>query len=108
MNDLLKKIVNLGIGATSSIDEKIKINLENAQKVIDDMIDKGKGSDDGTSAKIHQFLDDVFSALDQYSDRASNLIASLKDAINEIDPLNNKKFDDLNQKIDELQQKLKN
>lgn len=107
MEEMLKKIVNLGIGAVKVLEANLETTFRRAEEGVSEMIAKGDSASDETSVRVKQFVDELLGSVKDYENKAKELTESLVATLKEIDPTG-EKVGDLDKKIDDLQKKVDN
>lgn len=100
MEELLKKVVNLGIGAVKTLEENLSDTFSRAESGINEMISKGETASDERSAKVKQFVDDMMASVKEYETKATEVTQSLTATLKEFDPSGT--AEELRAKVDEL------
>lgn len=105
MEELLKKVVNLGIGAVKSLEEGLRQALEGAETGINDLIAKGEANNEEGAAKVRQVVEEITNSIKEYEAKAKEISESLTNALQDFDPQG--KVDELKNRVDEVAEKIK-
>ncbi len=107
MEELLKKVVNLGIGAFKSVEENLEDAFKKAETGINDLISKGNTANDENSLKVRKFVDELLVSVKEYEAKAKEISDSVVSALKEFDPTGGKTIEDIKAKIESLSGKVK-
>ncbi len=107
MEELLKKVVNLGIGAFKSVEENLEDAFKKAETGINDLISKGNTANDENSQKVRKFVDELLVSVKEYEAKAKEISDSVVSALKEFDPTGGKTIEDIKAKIESLSGKVK-
>lgn len=107
MEELLKKVVNLGIGAFKSVEENLEESFKKAENGINDLISKGDTASDENSQKVKSFVDELLVSVKEYESKAKEISDSIVSALKEFDPTGGKTIEDIKAKIESLSGKVK-
>ena len=112
MEELLKKLVNLGIGATKTLQEEITNTFKKAEDFVNELIAKGESASDETSQKVKELVDKLLDSVKEYESKVKEVSESLLNTLKELreqvnlDITGSKKLEELNQKLEELSKKI--
>ncbi len=107
MEELLKKVVNLGIGAFKSVEENLEDAFKKAETGINDLISKGSNANDENSQKVRKYVDELMVSVKEYEAKAKEISDSIVSALKEFDPTGGKTIEDIKAKIESLSGKVK-
>ncbi len=107
MEEILKRIVNLGIGAVKSIEDNLSATFKEAEKGINELIARGEATNEGRAARVKEFTEQLISSLKEYEQRAKELSENLQATLNDFNSAGNARLDELNKKIEELAAKFR-
>lgn len=107
MEELLKKLVNLGIGAAKSLEENLQTTFKSAEKGINELIAKGDTSTDEGAAKVKKFVNDLLVSVKDYESKAKEMTESLTNALKEFNATGKGKIEELSKKVEEVANKIK-
>ncbi|MCS6983905.1 MAG: hypothetical protein NZM25_02105 [Leptospiraceae bacterium] len=105
MEETLKKLVNLGIGAVESIQEAAREALNRLEKEANNLIAKGETIDNETTRQIREFATD---AAKRISEVASNSSKTIKEIADQAQKLINDTIAQAKTRIDDLTGKKEN
>ena len=107
MEELLKKLVNLGIGAAKSLEDNLQTTFKNAEKGINDLITKGDTTSTEGAAKVKKFVNDLLVSVKDYEAKAHEMSESLTNALKEFQTTGKGRIEDLTKRVEEVASKIK-
>ena len=107
MEEILKKVVNLGIGAVKNLEVNLESTFKNAEVGINSLIDKGEKSKDENTTKVKTFVDDMLNSVKEYESKVKEVTDNLITTLKEFDLSGGKKAEELSKKVESLSAKLK-
>lgn len=107
MEELLKKIVNLGIGAAKGLEDNLQTAFKSAEQGINDLIAKGSVTGDEGSARVKRFVNDLLVSVKDYETKAKEMSDNLTQALREFQTSGKGRVEDLQKRIDEITRNIK-
>jgi polyhydroxyalkanoate synthesis regulator phasin len=107
MEELLKKIVNLGIGAAKSLEDNLQTAFKTAEQGINELIAKGDSAGEAGAQNVKKFVNDLLVSVREYEARAREISESLTTALREFQMSGKGRLEDLQKKIDEITNRLR-
>ncbi len=107
MEELLKKIVNLGIGAAKGLEDNLQTAFKAAEQGINELISKGDLSGEAGSTNVKKFVNDLLVSVKDYEARAREMSDNLTAALKEFQSSGKGRVEDLQKRIDEITQSIK-
>ena len=104
---MLKKVVNLGLGAAKSVEENLSSALKKAETGINELISRGETESGEGAAKVRAFVDDLLVSVKEYESKATDISGNLKSALEEFKNAGSTRIDELTKKIEEITSKIK-
>ena len=86
MEEILKKVVNLGIGAAKTIEEDAKNFLSKSEAKINELISAGEQANDENSVKVKNFFEDASKNLKDIEGQIQTFTSDLKTKVQELNP----------------------
>jgi polyhydroxyalkanoate synthesis regulator phasin len=102
MEELLKRIVNLGIGAAKGLEDNLHTAFKAAEQGINDLISKGDASGDESSTRVKKFVNDLLVSVQDYEAKAKDMSENLTHALKEFQASGKNRVEDLQKRIDEI------
>lgn len=107
MEELLKKIVNLGLGAAKGLEDNLHTAFRATEQGINELISKGTASGDDGAARVKTFVNDLLISVKDYEVKAKEMSENLTNALREFQSSGKGRVEDLQKRIDEITQKLR-
>lgn len=107
MEELLKKLVNLGIGVAKGLEDNLQTAFKTAEQGINDLIAKGGLPGDGGSENVRKFVNDLLVSVRDYEARAREMSGNLTAALREFQTNGQGRLEDLQKRIDEITNSIK-
>lgn len=102
MEELLKKIVNLGIGAAKGLEDNLQTAFKSAEQGINELIAKGDTSGEQGSTRVKKFVNDLLVSVKDYEAKAREMSDNLTNALKEFQTSGKGRVEDLQKRIDEI------
>lgn len=102
MEELLKRIVNLGIGAAKGLEDNLQTAFKSAEQGINDLIAKGDASGEDGATKIKKFVNDLLVSVKDYETRARDMSDNLTNALREFQTSGKGRVEELQKRIEEI------
>lgn len=96
MEDLFKKFLYTGVGIVSNTAERV-------QKAINELVEKGKLSEEEGKKMLDEFISDADAKKQEYEGKVKDLVDK---ALNKLDLSSREEVEKLNARIAELEEKL--
>ncbi|MBL8033633.1 MAG: hypothetical protein JNJ69_08035 [Leptospiraceae bacterium] len=107
MEELLKKIVNLGIGAAKGLEDNLQTAFKSAEQGINDLIAKGSASGDEGATRVKKYVNDLLVSVKDYEARAKEMSENLTNALREFQTSGKGRVEELQKRIDEITQSIR-
>lgn len=107
MEELLKRIVNLGIGAAKGLEDNLQTAFKAAEQGINELISKGDLSGETGSTNVKKFVNDLLVSVKDYEARAREMSDNLTAALKEFQSSGKGRVDELQKRIEEITQSIK-
>ncbi len=107
MEELLKKIVNLGIGAAKGLEDNLQTAFKAAEQGINELIAKGDTSGGAGAEKVKKFVNDLLVSVKDYETTARELSGNLTAALREFQSSGKGRVEELQKKIDEITSRIR-
>lgn len=102
MEDLLKKIVNLGIGAAKGLEDNLQTAFKAAEQGINELITRGDSTGQDGGAKVKKFVNDLMASVKEYETRAHEMSENLTAALREFQNSGKGRAEELQKRIEEI------
>lgn len=102
MEELLKKIVNLGIGAAKGLEDNLQTAFKAAEQGINDLIAKGDTTGETGAGNVKKFVNDLLVSVKDYEAKAREMSDNLTTALRELQASGRGRVEDLQKRIDEI------
>lgn len=102
MEELLKRIVNLGIGAAKGLEDNLQTAFKAAEQGINDLVSKGDSSGDEAAAKVKKFVNDLLISVKDYETKAREMSDNLTTALKEFQTSGKGRAEELQKRIEEI------
>ncbi|MBV6493139.1 MAG: hypothetical protein LDLANPLL_01154 [Turneriella sp.] len=107
MEELLKKVINLGIGSIQTLEANLQFALKKTEESINDLVTKGDTSNSETASKIKKRVNDLLLSVQDYENKVKATATQLIAALEEIKTMPQKAQNDLEKYIDTLSTKIR-
>lgn len=107
MEELLKRIVNLGIGAAKGLEDNLQTAFKAAEQGINELISKGDSSGEAGSTQVKKFVNDLLVSVKDYEAKAREMSENLTLALREFQSSGKGRVEDLQKRIDEITQSIR-
>jgi polyhydroxyalkanoate synthesis regulator phasin len=107
MEELLKKIVNLGIGAAKGLEDNLQTAFKAAEQGINDLVSKGDSSGDEASTRVKKFVNDLLVSVKDYEAKAKEMSENLTSALKEFQTSGKGRAEELQKRIEEITQNIR-
>lgn len=107
MEELLKRIVNLGIGAAKGLEDNLQTAFKAAEQGINELISKGDSSGEAGSTQVKKFVNDLLVSVKDYEAKAREMSDNLTLALREFQSSGKGRVEDLQKRIDEITQSIR-
>lgn len=102
MEEILKKIVNLGIGAAKGLEDNLQTAFKSAEQGINDLIAKGNTTGGDGAAGVKKFVNDLLDSVKDYESKAKEMSENLTAALKEFQSSGKGRVEELQKRIDEI------
>lgn len=102
MEELLKSILNLGIGAAKGLEDNLQTAFKAAEQGINDLINKGNTSGDDGATRVKTFVNDLLLSVKDYESKAKEMSESLTSALKEFQSSGKGRAEELQKRIEEI------
>lgn len=102
MEELLKKIVNLGIGAAKGLEDNLQTAFKAAEQGINELIAKGDASGEQGATNVKKFVNDLLVSVKDYETKAREMSDNLTNALKEFQTSGKGRVEDLQKRIEEI------
>jgi polyhydroxyalkanoate synthesis regulator phasin len=107
MEELLKKIVDLGIGAAKGLEDNLQTAFKAAEQGINDLIAKGEANSESGARSVKNFVNDLLASVKEYETRAREMSDQLTSALREFQASGQGRVEDLQKRIDEIMSRIR-
>lgn len=107
MEELLKKLVNLGIGAVKGLEDNLHTAFRAAEQGINELIARGDAPGEAGSAQVRKFVNDLLVSVKDYEARARELSENLTAALRELQASGKGRAEELQKKVEALAEQIK-
>ncbi|HMV36876.1 MAG TPA: hypothetical protein PKM44_02845 [Turneriella sp.] len=107
MEELLKKIVNLGIGAAKGLEDNLQTAFKAAEQGINDLIAKGDTSGEAGAGNVKKFVNDLLVSVRDYESTAREMSENLTTALREFQTSGQGRIEDLQKRVDEITSRIR-
>jgi len=107
MEEILKKIVNLGLGAAKGLEDNLQTAFKSAEQGINDLIAKGTTAGGDGAANVKKYVNDLLISVKDYEAKVKEMSENLTSALREFQSSGKGRAEDLQKRIDEITQKLR-
>ena len=102
MEELLKRIVNLGIGAAKGLEDNLQTAFKSAEQGINELIAKGDASGEQGATNVKKFVNDLLVSVKDYEAKAREMSDNLTSALKEFQTSGKGRVEDLQKRIEEI------
>lgn len=107
MEELLKRIVNLGIGAAKGLEDNLQTAFKAAEQGINELVSKGDSSGDEAASKVKKFVNDLLVSVKDYETKAREMSDNLTTALKEFQTSGKGRAEELQKRIEEITQNIR-
>lgn len=107
MEELLKRIVNLGIGAAKGLEDNLQTAFKAAEQGINDLIAKGDTSGEAGATRVKKYVNDLLVSVKDYESKAREMSDNLTSALKEFQTSGKGRVEELQKRIEEISQSIK-
>jgi len=102
MEELLKKIVNLGIGAAKGLEDNLQTAFKSAEQGINDLIARGNSTGEDGATRVKKFVNDLLISVKDYESKAREMSDNLTEALREFQTSGKGRAEELQKRIEEI------
>lgn len=107
MEELLKRIVNLGIGAAKGMEDNLHTAFKATEKGINDLIARGSTESSEASTRVKKFVNDLLASVKDYEAKAHEMSESLTNALKEFQSSGKATTEELQKRIEEITSRIR-
>lgn len=85
MEEIIKSIVNLGIGVVKTVEDGFQINATDLQGILAELVAKGDQAQDENAMKVKELVDQLIQVANDGEAQARELLDSVVSSLSEVD-----------------------